>query len=121
MVSGMESRYPQVLAILWEARNQGIAPLLRTAFVKYLYLLDVYYAEENKGRTLSGWDWRFLHFGPFTVEAVRIIDTLVETGTIRAEEKESVEGNKEFVLYDLTEHRRPLALPGLPCNIKFLG
>jgi hypothetical protein len=34
-------------------------------FIKYLYLVDLYYAEQHGGETFTGIPWRFHHFGPW--------------------------------------------------------
>jgi len=94
-----------ILAVLEEARRQSRTPLLKTVLIKLLYLLDVYTAEECGGRPLSGWEWRFLHFGPYSTAAVQTIDSLVAKRLINAQEKESASGDKEFVLYDLADYR----------------
>jgi len=94
-----------ILAVLEEARRQSRTPLLKTVLIKLLYLLDVYAAEECGGRPLSGWEWRFLHFGPYSTAAVQLIDGLVTKRLINAREKESMSGDKEFVLYDLADYR----------------
>lgn len=102
-----------ILAVLEEARRQSRTPLLKTVLIKLLYLLDVYAAEEFGGRPLSGWEWRFLHFGPYSTAAVQLIDSLVTKRLINAQEKESASGDKEFVLYDLADYRSAKNLRGL--------
>lgn len=42
--------------------------------VKYLYLADMDHAEFNDGQTFTGIDWKFHHFGPWSVEAFSQID-----------------------------------------------
>jgi hypothetical protein len=34
-------------------------------FIKYLYLADLFYAEQHEGETFTGIPWRFHHFGPW--------------------------------------------------------
>jgi hypothetical protein len=69
-------------------------------------LLDVYSAEESEGQTISNWEWRFLHFGPYSNAAIKVIDDLVTKRQIKAEEKETKSGDKEFVLYDIAEYQK---------------
>jgi hypothetical protein len=94
---------PLILAILREARSSGVAPILRTTLVKYLYLLDVYTAQETQGTPVSHLEWRFLHFGPFSVAAAQALDELTAHGAIFADQRQSSTEEKEFVLYDLPE------------------
>lgn len=42
------------------ARGEVLSPIRA---VKFLYLADVYYARYHKGQTLTGWPWRFVHYG----------------------------------------------------------
>lgn len=95
-----------ILAVLEEARRQSRTPLLKTVLIKLLYLLDVYTAEECGGQPLSGWEWCFLHFGPYSTVAAQLIDSLVARRLIDAQQKESASGDKEFVLYNLVDYRR---------------
>lgn len=54
-----------ILAILTELNNAGIGAPSKTKLLKLLYLMDVEGAR-SIGTTLTGWDWKFLHFGPWT-------------------------------------------------------
>lgn len=70
------------LAILSSARNAGVTKLTRTELIKYLYLLDVYVAEETSGTKWTDVEWQFLHFGPFSAGAAASLDSLVEKSFI---------------------------------------
>jgi len=96
-----------ILAILQEARSQGIGSMLRTTLVKYLYLLDVYSAEETQGTPVSGVEWQFLHFGPFSTAVAETLDDLAAQRILFADKRESKDGDKEFVLYSLTDKNVP--------------
>lgn len=103
-----------ILAIVQEAHNSGISSLLRTALIKYLYLLDVYVAEEQQGKTQSLWEWQFLHYGPFSVNAVKDIEALTLAKKISETRSTSLQGNdKDFVLYNIADYQRPHGLPEL--------
>lgn len=107
-----------ILAILREAADQGVAPMLRTTLVKFLYLLDVYTAENNAGTSVSDVEWRFLHFGPFSAQVAGVIDELSNQGAIFADHRKAEVGNKEFVLYNLSDRQRAdnlrqLGIPGV--------
>jgi hypothetical protein len=98
--------YPLILAILREARSQGVAPMLKTTLVKFIYLLDVYTAEESSGLPVSGIEWRFLHFGPFSAQITTALDEMSIQRMIFADHREAQESDKEFVLYDLSSSQR---------------
>ncbi|CAM2737076.1 Uncharacterised protein [Legionella steigerwaltii] len=110
-----------ILAIIQEAQNSGIAPLLKTALVKYLYLLDVYVAEEQQGKTQSYWVWQFLHYGPFSVNAIKDIEALTLTKKIvETSSASSLENDKDFVLYNIADYQRPPSLIelGIPGSVR---
>jgi hypothetical protein len=111
---------PLILAILQEARGQGVAPLLTTTLVKFLYLLDVYTAEHTAGTPVSDIEWRFLHFGPFSAQIGIALDELSAQQIIFVDQRETAEGDKEFVLYDLSDRQRAndLGQIGLPGSIQ---
>ncbi len=91
-----------ILALLDEAKNQN-TKLIRTVVVKFLYLLDVYTAEDNNGgNTLTGFSWQFLHFGPYASEAVKMLDSLVRNNYVREEKNE----DKNYYLYTLSDWNR---------------
>lgn len=94
-----------ILGLLQEARNQHLT-LVRTALLKYLYLLDVYSAEAGEGAPVSGVTWQFLHFGPYSVEAVRAMEDLSSQGLIFTDRREAEGGDREFFLYSLREHHK---------------
>src|SRR5258708_24128790 len=100
------------------ARESGQSKLSRTALVKFLYLLDVFFAEESRGKRFTEFDWRFLHFGPFAYEAVNSIETLGKNKQINKEEiqNEEMEGS----LYSLPDwtNPKPLETLGVPSGAK---
>lgn len=52
--------------------------------IKYLYLADLAYAEENEGQTYTGIKWIFHNFGPWSGEAYsRLEPALLEIGATR--------------------------------------
>jgi hypothetical protein len=52
-----------LLAVLSELHNIGVTPS-KTKLLKLLYLVDLE-TMRGAGRTATGWDWVFLHFGPW--------------------------------------------------------
>lgn len=85
-----------VVALLLAARAKG-ARISRTKVAKLLYLADLK-AVEDLGRPGSGVTWRWLHYGPFNNELLRIEDDLVSAGVIDRECVERDYGGSEFRL-----------------------
>lgn len=95
-----------VLAVLEEARSSGRSPLMRTSLVKFLYLVDCYFAEKNEGKSASGWDWKFVHFGPYSQAAMRTVEDLVAKGLIFAETREVQDSDAEYALYSVSASKK---------------
>jgi hypothetical protein len=118
MTSPANRRADTILGILREARDAGINRLSKTTLIKFIYLLDVFVAEETDG--VERWTdlpWRFLHFGPFAPEAVDTL-TALETKAFLEIEEGDREG-KDFVLYRLSDVVRApsleaIGVPGEP-------
>lgn len=67
--------------IVWYA-TQHDQKLTTVRVVKFLYLSDLYYARSHKGKTLTGWPWAFVYYGPYCNEAMKAIDNVVFAGVI---------------------------------------
>jgi len=74
--------------IVWRATkvSGGLSTL---ALVKFLYLADLYYAEDTGGQTLTKFPWIFYHFGPYCNASYTAIDEAVNLGIICANTYES--------------------------------
>lgn len=46
--------------------------------IKYVYLADLAYAERNKGESFTGTNWRFHHYGPWSVDVFNRLDEACE-------------------------------------------
>lgn len=90
-----------ILAILLEAQQAGVSKITRTALMKYLYLLDLYMAEESQGKTWTGTAWRFHHFGPYAQALADEIDIL--SGRSLIQEFGGGGTSKDYMLYSLGE------------------
>ena len=66
---------------VWYA-NERDAKLTPIRIVKFLYLADLYHARIAEGRTLTGWNWGFIHYGPFCAESLQVIEKAEELGLI---------------------------------------
>lgn len=92
------------LALLRETKEVGRGPITRTVYHKLFYLVDILHAEENEGQPATGFEWKFVHFGPFSVQVAEAItqaeaDSHVET---RAENKAS--NDDQFFTYQLRDY-----------------
>jgi hypothetical protein len=76
------------------ARHQGVT-LTRTKLVKLLYLLDVR-AWETIGRTLTGVEWIWHHYGPYSPTVVEVCKRMSSTGELEAEETSNFFGSPEY-------------------------
>lgn len=90
-----------IIGILSAAKECGITNICRTALIKYLYLLDVYTSEETAGKeTWTDFEWKFHHYGPYSAEAVSVIDELVKDKSITLYENNE---DRDFFLYSVSE------------------
>ncbi len=98
--------------IVWRATEarEGLSTL---ALVKYLYLADLYNAEETGGKTLTGFPWIFYHYGPYCTDSYRAIDEAVKLGIINARSYQSkYESGEEYKWYSSVDEDEPkLDLP----------
>lgn len=62
--------------------NQEVGPI---HLIKYVYLGDLAYAEAHEGRTFTGCNWQFYHFGPWCREIHQRIEPVV--ADVQAKEK----------------------------------
>lgn len=76
---------------------EGPAPS-RIQLVKYLYLLDLYAARDS-GKTYTGWNWKFHHFGPWAFESLQAIESARSNGLIVATTFESNFDSEDYSLY----------------------
>lgn len=100
--------------IVEEASSRGevLSPI---RVVKFLYLADVYHARYQNGQTLTGWPWRFVHYGPYCGEAMEAIDRARSQGLVAAIPYQSKYDGEEHLLYkgvgaDLAPLRNALPL-----------
>ena len=99
--------------ITWLAseREEMLSPI---RLVKFLYLADLYQARRNEGKTLTGWQWRFVHYGPFCGEALKAIETAVKAGIIAAIPYESSFDDEQHFLYKSQSETEPSVAMTLP-------
>jgi hypothetical protein len=115
MASAPESTREAVLAILLEARQAGYKGLTRTSLVKYVYLLDVFVAEEKSGKqTWTDLEWVFHHFGPYSYALADCLDLLESRSFLEVEERS--DSGREFFVYRASARSdmKPLKALGIP-------
>lgn len=106
-----------VRLIAWQATSRHGA-LTAIRLVKFLYLADLYFARRNGGKTLTGWRWRFVHYGPFCGEALDAIKTATDRGVIAARAYESKFSGEEKQVYSGVDlDREPAVLNTLPTYV----
>jgi hypothetical protein len=107
-----------VLSILLEAKQCGVGKVTRTALVKYVYLMDFWTAEETRGTTFTGIEWRFHHFGPYSDTLAADLDLLSTQPSVS---KEDISGkNNDYSLYSLGAWAKAPSFEalGLPSDVR---
>jgi len=79
--------------------------LSRVRLVKFIYLADLYWARENNGETLTGWQWKFVHYGPFCSESLAYIERAHHDGLIGKDSYESKFTDDDYFVYWCKENR----------------
>jgi hypothetical protein len=88
-----------IRAIVWFASTHG-EKLTTLRLVKFLYLADLYNARVTHGKTLTGWPWAFVYFGPWCKEVNGAIETTVKNGLILAQNYPSTrDDEKDYRLF----------------------
>lgn len=49
--------------------------LSRIHLIKYVYLADLAYSKEHGGKTYTGLDWHFHHYGPWALTCFKRIES----------------------------------------------
>ncbi|RJR32585.1 MAG: hypothetical protein C4576_29765 [Desulfobacteraceae bacterium] len=101
----------QYITWLAKEREESLSPL---RLVKFLYLADLYHARRNRGKTLTGWRWRFVHYGPFCTESLHSIEHAVQSGLIVAVPFESKFDDEPHFLYRTEQEKEPAIERALP-------
>lgn len=70
--------------------------------IKYVYLADLNYAKYHNGESFTGLEWRFHHFGPWSVECFKMIEPALEAIEARQRVIES-QSYKDFVRWSISD------------------
>ena len=82
----MREKYPTYIVGFIAAYAKEIdIGLSKTQVIKFLYLADLFYARKQK-KSLTGWPWRYWHYGPYCQEAAKSIDIARQYGFVVVEE-----------------------------------
>lgn len=102
--------------IVWYATTRGEV-LTPIRLVKFLYLADLYYARQTKGRTATGSPWAFVHYGPFCGQVLDAIETAVQQEIIEALPYQSRYDGEQHFIYRSPRKERPRAAEILPIAV----
>jgi hypothetical protein len=114
MNTGILINIPELVQyITWLAsqREEMLSPI---RLVKFLYLADLYHAKRNEGETLTGWRWRFVHYGPFCNEALRAIAVAAQARMIAGIPYASSFDDEQHFLYKTESETEPSIAARLP-------
>jgi len=102
-----------VRLIVWYASNRG-AKLTTLRLVKFLYLADLYHARVSEGKTLTGWPWAFVYFGPFCPQALDAIESAAKRGLVQFGEYPSkYDDEKDYRLFEVEDTDQEPDLPNI--------
>ncbi len=107
-----------IQAIVWYASRRG-EKLTTLRLVKFLYLADLYHARYSKGKTLTGWPWAFVYFGPWCKEVNEAIEATAKNGLILAQEYPSkYDDEKDYRLFWVEDtDQEPAITDALPTYV----
>jgi len=90
--------------IVWYASSNGTR-LTTVRLVKFIYLADLYHARFQDGKTLTGFPWKFIYYGPYCSEAWEAIEQAVEKGFVCKETHDShFFEDKQYSLFWCTDN-----------------
>ncbi|MBZ4374966.1 Panacea domain-containing protein [Corallococcus interemptor] len=107
------SRLPELVQLICSWAAVRGEELTKLRLVKFLYLADLYHARKTGGRTLTGWPWKFVSFGPYCAESLQAVDQAHARGLIFRRGYESKYTNDEQFLYGGKVVQSELPVEGL--------
>ena len=87
-----------LLGVIAQHASERGCLLTKTRLVKFLYLLDLYWAQAEK-TTFTGRPWAFVHYGPYGRESTDAIDRAEKFGYLSAASYESKYRDEDYRLY----------------------
>jgi len=80
--------------------NQELGPI---HLVKYVYLADLAFADAHEGETLTGAEWQFYHYGPWSSAVYSRIKTVVQDVNATERKITSYKYESDFVRWKLQD------------------
>ncbi|MBI4523775.1 MAG: hypothetical protein HY695_08200 [Deltaproteobacteria bacterium] len=107
-----------VQLIVWYASSRG-EKLTTLRLVKFLYLADLYYARVSKGKTLTGWPWAFVYFGPWCRQVNETIENAAKDGLVLTKEYPSkYDDDRDYRLFWIEDtDEEPKIIDTLPTYV----
>lgn len=103
--------------IVWYATEHDIS-LTTIRLVKFVYLADLYHARSGNGKTLTGFPWTFVYYGPYCQEVMGAIDQVSREGLIGSTTFESkYAGGKEYHLFACRDDQAGLLEDQMPMEV----
>lgn len=122
MADNIKLRQLLQYALFVAARSDDFASrsLSPIHLLKYAYLADLHFARFNAGKTFTGIQWRFHHFGPWAPEAFVQIEASMESIGAQKRVFRTDFGEKDCVRWSISfdESAMDSAAKGLPLEIK---
>jgi len=88
-----------ILGVIAKRAMERGSLLTKVRLVKFLYLLDLFWAQNAGGETLTGWPWAFVHYGPYCRESTDAIDFAASYEFLAADRYESNYGDSDYQLF----------------------
>ena len=106
-----------VQLIAWYASERG-EKLSLIRIVKFLYLLDLFYARSHEGHTLTNWPWKFVHYGPYCGEASDAIELAVRGKLVEQMPYRSKYSDEDKFLFACKMDKEPSIADSLPDKVR---
>ena len=74
--------------VVWLSGQFDMA-VTETRLIKYLYLIDLFHARIRQGKTLTGWPWAFVDFGPYCTDAYDALQQAVSLNLVEENYQDS--------------------------------
>ena len=110
-------QYALLVAAQGDWHERALSPI---HIIKYLYLADMDHAKFNQGKIFTGIDWKFHHFGPWSLEAFQQIDNAFAPLKAKKTISESNYGDKDYTRWsvDFNKEKFTVLRDILPLDIK---
>jgi len=108
------------LLIAGQADDRHERSLSPIHLIKYLYLADLDHARFHNGRTFTGIDWTFHHFGPWSTVAYQQIEPALSSLGASKSKTQSQYGEQDWVRWSYSAERDQVVQvgQGLPLEIR---